>query len=164
MCFTVNKHRSPRIKLSLPQRTFSETSLTAFSSGVRIFLLAKGFLSLLSPIFLCHKIKDGGYNNRLRGARRGGSLPRLQTSSAGTFWLQMYVVRQLFVTPMLLLKSLYVVCSNSSVRARTFLCAKSKVRCFGGGESWVAGFIIEIVTINNMTLLPFFPRGTLNKV
>ena len=64
---------------------------------------------------------------------------------------------------MLLPKSLYVVCSNSSVRARTFLCAKSKVRCFGGGESWVAGFIIEIVTINNMTLLPFFPRGTLNK-
>ena len=32
----------------------------AFSSGARMFLL---FLLQISPIFLCHKIKDGGYNN-----------------------------------------------------------------------------------------------------
>ena len=34
----------------------------AFSSGAQMFLLAKAPF-LLSPIFLCHKIKDGGYNN-----------------------------------------------------------------------------------------------------
>lgn len=63
-----------------------------------------------------------------------------------------------------------------------FYWAKSKVRFLGGGESWGAGFTIEIVTIHNMTLFlffgfdiflysiscvtenPDFPRRTLNKV
>ena len=39
----------------------SERVVQAFSSGARRG--GNGLLFLLSPIFLCHKIKDGGYNN-----------------------------------------------------------------------------------------------------
>ena len=37
----------------------------ACSAGVRMVLLRKApcIVAFLSPIFLCHKIKDGGYNN-----------------------------------------------------------------------------------------------------
>ena len=60
--------------------------MQAFSSGAPNVLLAKapfkGLLFLLSKIFLCHEIKDGGYNDTNINKRRppAQNMPALQAN------------------------------------------------------------------------------------